>query len=44
MSADALGSWSLQLDDQLAQELSVPLVLVRLEQFVRLLVCKKVED
>ena len=44
MSADALGSRPLQLDDQLAQELSVPLVLVRLEQFVRLLVCKKVED
>lgn len=44
MSAEALGSWPLQLDDQLAQEFSVPLVLVRLEQFVRLLVCEEVED
>ena len=44
MSADALGSRPLQLDDQLAQELSVPLVFVRLEQLVRLLVSEEIED
>lgn len=31
VSADAFSSWPLQLDDQLAQKLSVPLVFVRLE-------------
>jgi len=41
---DALGAGPLELDDELAQELRMPLVLVRLEQLVRLLVREQIED
>ena len=44
VSADALGAWPLQLDDELSQELRMPLVFVRFEEFVRLLVRKEVKD
>lgn len=44
MSADALGAWPLHFDDELAQELRMPLVFVRFEEFVRLLVREEVKD
>ena len=44
MSADTLRPRPLKLDHQLSQELRVPLVFVRLEQFIRLFVREEVED
>lgn len=44
MPRDAFGSGPLEFDDELAQEAGVPLVLVRLEQLIGLLVREEVED
>lgn len=40
---EALWAGALELDDEVAEEARVPVVLVALEQLVRLLVCKEVE-